>query len=268
MHTDTLSGGSLKISRRLNTAASMVTPGNTVADVGCDHGYLPIMLVRDGIAPAAIAMDVRPGPLSRAKAHIEEYGLTTKIETRLSDGLSGLAAGECDTLVIAGMGGPLIEKILGNAPEKAQSFKEMILGPQSDVPHFRRWLYENGFCIIDEAMVCEEGKYYPLIKAVYGETEEKNAGEDIQLKRGEGECISSEAINPEYSLTDELSMYCGPILLGRRNTVLKEFLLWRQGICDQIIMNLKNADSESAAAREKEIDEEKQLIERALSCYE
>ena len=246
----------------------MVTPGNTVADVGCDHGYLPIILVREGIAPAAVAMDVRPGPLSRAEAHIEEYGLTTKIETRLSDGLSGLTSGECDTLVIAGMGGPLIEKILGNDPAKAQNFKELILGPQSDVPHFRRWLYENGFSIIDEAMVCEEGKYYPLIKAVYGKAEDKNAGEDIQLKREEGEFAPSEETDSEHLLSEELSMYCGPILLGRRNAVLKEFLLWRQGICDQIEMNLKNTDSESAAARRKEIDEEKRLIERALSYYE
>ena len=241
MHTETLSYGNLKLSRRLNTVASMVTPGNTVADVGCDHGYLPIMLVQEGIVPAAIALDVRPGPLSRAGAHIEEYGLTTKIETRLSDGLAGLAAGECETLVIAGMGGPLIEKILGNDPAKAQSFKEMVLGPQSDVPHFRRWLYQNGFSIIDEAMVCEEGKYYPLIKAAYGKTK----GSDLK----------------------ELSIYCGPVLLARKDTVLKEFLLWRMGICDQIITNLKSADSESAAARRKEVDEEKRLIEQALSYY-
>ena len=249
MHTETLSCGNLKLSRRLNTVASMVTPGNTVADVGCDHGYLPIMLVREGIAPSAIAMDVRPGPLSRAKAHIEEYGLTNKIETRLSDGLAGPAEGECDTLVIAGMGGPLIEKILGNDPAKARSFKELILGPQSDVPHFRRWLCENGFSIIDEAMVCEDGKYYPLIKAVYKKTEGRNTG-------GAKPC------------EEEMFMYCGPVLLARKDTVLKEFLLWRLRICDQIEENLKSAGSGSAAARRKEIDDEKRLIERALSCYE
>lgn len=227
----------------------MVTPGNTVADVGCDHGYLPIMLVREGIAPSAIAMDVRPGPLSRAKAHIEEYGLTSKIETRLSDGLAGPAEGECDTLVIAGMGGPLIEKILGNDPAKARSFKELVLGPQSDVPHFRRWLCENGFSIIDEAMVCEDGKYYPLIKAVYKKTEGRNTG-------GEKPC------------EEAMFMYCGPVLLARKDAVLKEFLLWRLRICDQIEENLKSAGSGGAAARRKEIDDEKRLIERALSCYE
>ena len=241
MHTETLSCGNLKLSRRLNTVASMVTPGNTVADVGCDHGYLPIMLVREGIAPSAIAMDVRPGPLSRAKAHIEEYGLTTKIETRLSDGLSGLSSGECDTLVIAGMGGPLIEKILGDAPSKARSFKEMVLGPQSDVPHFRRWLYENGFSIIDEAMVCEEGKYYPLIKAVYKKAEDRIAGEGILPEREKTEFSSSERSDSDHFLTEKMLMYCGPILLERKNAVLKEFLLWRRGICDQIEVNLKNA---------------------------
>lgn len=262
MRTDTLSGGSLKLSRRLTTAASLVTPGNIVADVGCDHGYLPIILVQEGIAPSAIALDVRSGPLSRAAAHIVEYGLADKIETRLSDGLSRLTAGECDTLVIAGMGGPLIEKILGNDLQKAHCFKEMILGPQSDTPHFRRWLCENGFSVIDEAMVCEDGKYYPLIKAVYGTAENETGCEGAGLKKGADEGASEELCS------EEVLMYCGPILLARKDPVLKEFLLWRLRICEQIEKNLKAADSESAAVRSKEISHEKQLIENALSIYE
>ena len=95
---------------RLRAIAGMVTKGNRLADVGCDHGYLSIWLVSEKTVPSAIAMDVRPGPLSRARENITRYGLEDYIETRLSDGLAKLEPGEGDTLVIAGMGGPLMEK--------------------------------------------------------------------------------------------------------------------------------------------------------------
>ena len=97
----------MQLSLRLSAIAGLVTRGNRLVDVGCDHGYLPVALYLDGKIPKAIAMDVRKGPLSRAQEHISQYGLNTYIETRLSDGLEALKPGEGDTLVIAGMGGPL-----------------------------------------------------------------------------------------------------------------------------------------------------------------
>lgn len=102
----------MQLSLRLSAIAGLVTRGNRLVDVGCDHGYLPVSLYLDGKIPGAIAMDVRKGPLSRAQEHISQYGLDAYIETRLSDGLEALKPGEGDTLVIAGMGGPLMERIL------------------------------------------------------------------------------------------------------------------------------------------------------------
>ena len=101
----------MQLSLRLTAIAEMVTEGNRLVDVGCDHGYLPVYLVQNKKIPTAIAMDVRKGPLSRAEEHIAQYGLLDYIETRLSDGLEALKSGEGDTLVIAGMGGPLMERI-------------------------------------------------------------------------------------------------------------------------------------------------------------
>ena len=98
-----------------------MTRGNRLVDVGCDHGYLPVSLYLDGKIPGAIAMDVRKGPLSRAQEHISQYGLDAYIETRLSDGLEALKPGEGDTLVIAGMGGPLMERILTDGAEVRES---------------------------------------------------------------------------------------------------------------------------------------------------
>ena len=156
----------MQLSLRLSAIADMVTTGNRLVDVGCDHGYLPVYLIQQKKIPSAIAMDVRKGPLSRAKEHIRQYGLEEYIQTRLSDGLENLKAGEGDTLVIAGMGGPLMERILTDGQSVRDSFSEMILQPQSDIPHFRRFIQSQGFQIVEEKMVEEEGKFYPMMRVV------------------------------------------------------------------------------------------------------
>ena len=111
-------------------------------------------------------MDVRKGPLSRAEEHISQYGLEAYIETRLSDGLSAVKPGEGDTLVIAGMGGPLMERILTEGKEVRETFREMILQPQSDIPHFRHFIRKEGWEIVKEEMILEDGKFYPVMKVL------------------------------------------------------------------------------------------------------
>ena len=113
-------------------------------------------------------MDINEGPLLRAKSHIEEAGLTGYIQTRLSDGLAALKAGEGDTVLIAGMGGILMEKILHEGRETLSSVRELILQPQSDIAGVRQWLDRNEWQIVCEDIVMEEGKYYPMMKAVQG----------------------------------------------------------------------------------------------------
>ena len=101
------------LSNRMQALTDMVTPGTVITDVGCDHGFVSVYLVQKGLSPRVIAMDVRSGPLERAREHIREYGLQDRIETRLSDGLHGLKTGEANGMICAGMGGPLMEKITG-----------------------------------------------------------------------------------------------------------------------------------------------------------
>ena len=156
----------MQLSQRLSSVASMVTAGNCLADVGTDHGYVPIYLYERNIIPRAIAMDINKGPLERAALHIAESGMKEAIETRLSDGLTALKPGEADSVVIAGMGGPLIIRILSAHPEVTESLKELILQPQSEISEVRIWLYEQGYEIVEEHMVFEDGKYYPMFKAV------------------------------------------------------------------------------------------------------
>lgn len=161
----------MQLSKRMRLLASKVTKGNRLADVGTDHGYIPIALVLEKRIPSAIAMDVNPGPLERAREHIRTYGLDTYIETRLSDGLHELKAEETDTVLIAGMGGALTVRILGEGTHCLDTVKELILQPQSEIHLVRKWLCRNGFRIVEEDIVLDDGKYYPVMKAVHGQAE-------------------------------------------------------------------------------------------------
>lgn len=156
----------VQLSGRLQVLADMVTPGNVVADVGCDHGFLSIYLLEQGIAPRVIAGDVRKGPLSAARDHVAQRGLSAYIETRLSDGLAQYLPGEAQTLVCAGMGGRLMQRILLQNPDVTQAFEELILQPQSELRYFRVFLREQGFVVTDENILCEDGKYYFMFRAV------------------------------------------------------------------------------------------------------
>ena len=242
----------MQLSLRLSAIADMVTTGNRLVDVGCDHGYLPVYLIQQKKIPSAIAMDVRKGPLSRAKEHIRQYGLEEYIQTRLSDGLENLKAGEGDTLVIAGMGGPLMERILTDGQSVRDSFSEMILQPQSDIPHFRRFIQLQGFQIVEEKMVEEEGKFYPMMRVVR------------TCPEGDGnENLVSEAA--PYTLAEAF----GKFLLKEHNPVLYRYLLREERIRADILKQLQAApQAEAVTARIREVKEEAQLIKAALAEYE
>ena len=139
----------LQISKRLKAVAEFVGKGLVLADVGSDHGFIPIYLIQKNQIARAIAMDVNQGPLLRADSHIREWGLESYIETRLSDGVKALKPGEVQSVVIAGMGGPLMEKIILEGTEVFAQVQELILQPQSEIGAFRRFLGEQGYCIED-----------------------------------------------------------------------------------------------------------------------
>lgn len=185
----------LKLSGRMERLASKVTKGSRLADVGTDHGYIPISLILRGQIQAAVAMDIGQGPLERAKEHIQAYGLDTYIKTRLSDGLTKLAPGEADTVLIAGMGGALTARILENGGHCLQAVKELILQPQSEIFKVRTWLCENGFVITEEDIVLDMGKYYPIIKAVHGRPSPMSMTE---LAYGKAELQKSPAVLSSY----------------------------------------------------------------------
>lgn len=237
----------VKISNRLMIAAALVTQGYTLADVGTDHGYIPIYLLQQKKIPAAIAMDINEGPLERAKEHIALYGLQAYIQTRLSDGVAALKPGEVEAVLIAGMGGGLVMHILKDGEKVCQSAKELILQPQSEIEHVREFLREKGYTILAEDMVYEDGKFYPMMKVQYqGENENAQKASEV-LK---------------------LSDLYGGLLLQNRHPVLKTFLEKEKLIYTGIKENLeKQPASEKIRTRLAEVEDILHYNELALQFY-
>ena len=188
-----------QLPKRLETIIERMPDSGCLADIGCDHAYVAIEAVRRGRAARALACDVRKGPLQQAAEHILCAGLAGKIETRLSDGLEKVAPGEADTVVVAGMGGPLMERILQG---RLGDFAHFVLSPQSEIPHFRRFLLAEGMQIDEETMLIDEGKYYVILNVSQ-----------------RADAASSDSMY----VTEEDFLYGGR-LLRRLDPVLKSFL--------------------------------------------
>lgn len=159
----------LPISKRLLCCASMVQPGSRVADIGTDHGYLGIYLLQTGAARHVIACDLRKDPLENARRNAKLFGVDGKMELRLSDGLEKILPDEVDTVVMAGMGGDLIQKILSQCPWRKREGLQFILQPQSAGNVLRRWLCEDGFEIQREEPVQDGHFLYTVMDIRQGE---------------------------------------------------------------------------------------------------
>lgn len=227
--------GAMAAPPRLDTPGSMC-----VADVGTDHGYVPIRLLQLKKAERAIAMDVRKGPLERAREHIAQFGLEERIETRLSDGLAGLRPGEADTVVIAGMGGELMLRILREGGHVRDGIRHWILSPQSELKLFRHGLEDLGLSIVREAMVEEDGKYYTVM-----------------------------AVEPgAMHYGDEFRYRYGDCLIRQDSPVLREFLGREAALCREILRQLERQDTPGARARLSEIQGKLLEIEEAYHAMQ
>lgn len=173
----------VKLSNRLLAVASFVTNGNVLADVGTDHGYIPIYLLQKQQIKRAIAMDINEGPLERAKEHIAMFELNDYIETRLSDGVKALKLGEAETILIAGMGGGLVMHILDEGKEVCRQAKELVLQPQSELERVRNYLWSNGYVILEENMVLEDEKFYPMMRVQYQNQIDTKSAENLLFCR-------------------------------------------------------------------------------------
>ena len=243
------------LSKRLQAVVSMVTVGNRVCDVGCDHGFVSIYLIEHGISPGVLAMDVRSGPLDTARKHITERGLNSQIGTRMSDGLHNYNIGEADTLICAGMGGRLMMQILSDDKDKTESFRELILQPQSEIEHFRKWLRERGYRITEEKMIEEDDKFYPMMRVV------------TELCKSAVEGILSKSNNGDATELCKLENRYGALLLQRKDRTLADFLRREERIYNEILTGLR-AKGLSDAKRESRYAEVSELLQDCRRALE
>ena len=174
----------MKLTPRLQKIADEIKPGETMADIGTDHGFLPLFLWEQGISPQVIMADISKGSLDKAAENCRLLAPDTDFDLRLGSGLEVLAPGEVDTVVMAGIGGNLICELLGKDLQKSWSFSKYILQPRRHIGRLRFWLYDNGFSITNEQLV-REGKFICEVLTVVPKevamTRQMNA-EDIEYE--------------------------------------------------------------------------------------
>ena len=159
----------MELSGRLAAIAAMVPPGSRLADVGTDHGFLPVYLLKTGRIAGAVASDLRPAPLEKARHNAARHGVADKISFRLCPGLEGIAPGEADVIAMAGMGGETILHILEAAPWTKEGGYRLLLQPMSSQPELRSWLWRSGYRILRETVARDNGRLYAVLEVTGGE---------------------------------------------------------------------------------------------------
>jgi len=223
----------ITLSERLTALSNYVVKGKIVADIGTDHGYLPIYLVQSGVCPRALAADINLKPLEAARKNVMAYALDTKIELRLGNGLQVLRPGEVHVANIAGMGGNTIRNILKAAPGVLAGLERLILQPMGDEEVLRHWLLTNGWKIIDENLVFEDHRLYTIIVCEQG------------LEK----------------LYDAATLEIGPRLLEQRHPLLPKLVAKLQHKYQSILTGLAKGDRQQTEPKRQRITEHLRLLE-------
>ena len=217
----------IKLSNRLQAVARQIPAGLRVADVGTDHGYLPVYLVVNDIAPKVIASDRGKRPLDSARQLISLLSLENQIDVRLGDGLSVLQPDEAEVICLAGMGGVAIKEIISAGLPLAQAAKRLVLQPQRNVPAVRRFLVANGFKIVAEDLDEDDGFYYEII-----------------------------AVEPGLMELTEQEADFGPLLLRDGHPLFKDFLILKETDLTQLLAAMADNNSKDSLQRKKQLEEE------------
>ena len=221
----------MELSKRLMKIASYVNYCEAIADIGTDHGYIPIYLVKNNKCNSAIASDINKGPIEKASTNIRFEGLSEKIKCLLGGGLKPLKVGEVNGVIIAGMGGNLIRDIILEDIEKVKLYDFLILQPAQNPEVLREFLYNNNFEILNEDLILDDGKFYELFKVKYNENAKK-----INIK-------------------DEISYEISSILLESNNSLVNDYIKSKIKKYENIISYIK--DNTSLAKKKKDILNEK-----------
>ena len=234
----------MKLSDRMQVIADHVDPGERVADIGTDHGQIPVWLFAHEISPRVILSDISEGSIRKAMETAAAYQFGNEVSFRTGDGLEVLAPGEADTVIIAGMGGKLIRQILSDDPAHTRSFRKFILQPRKGSGPLRKWLLQNGFLIICEDVVRESHFIPEIITAVRPYQEKDPVVRD--LAAGQRQQIQD---------LDEQDIHLRvPPWILQAQGPLEDYLMLRIGQEELILDNLSRAKEPNPLLEEKTTD--------------
>jgi tRNA (adenine22-N1)-methyltransferase len=214
----------MNLSDRLLCISNFLPACTCIADIGTDHGYIPIHAIQTGKCKHAIASDIRKGPILVARKNISLYGLENEIETRVGPGLSTLKKGEADVILIAGMGGNMIADILEQELELASEAKAIIMQPVQYPEELRKYLFLHEFDIIDEELSKEGNKYYHIIRAAKAKNNHFNKQ-------------NYEAYNKE------VFYYIGIELMNKKHPLLLDYVNFKLKRIDIILKELVHSEN-------------------------
>lgn len=227
------------LSKRLEIIAALVENCDKIADIGTDHGYIPIFLVEHQICNTAIASDINKGPVEKAILNIKNYNLQHKIECRLGGGLTIVKPYEIQGAVIAGMGGNLIRDIIEDSLEVFRSLDFSVLQPVQNPEAIREYIYKNGYAIIDEELCYEEGKYYEVIKVVY-------SSNPVEI--------------------DSIYYEVGKKLLDKKHPLLKDFINYKIDQYKKVLEYIKEDTANAARKKFEVLNKIEKLKELLMLC--
>ena len=230
----------MELSKRLNWIIEKLDKVEVIMDVGTDHGYIPIYLVKNNIAKKVIASDINKEPLKKAKINASLDGVVDKIDLRLGGGLSPLNNKEADAVIIAGMGGNLIRDILENDLNKVKNLDYLILQPAQNPEVLRKYLYNNNYEILEEDICLDENKYYEIFKVKY--------------KTG------------DYILLEDIFYEISPTMLNKKLPLLKSYIESKIEKNKRVMEFIKD-NTEHAIERKNELEEKNQKLEKLLKNF-
>lgn len=244
----------MHLDKRLQAVASLVPQGSRLADIGTDHAYLPVWLVRNGAIASAVAGDIASGPCQAARATVAMYATADKIAVRQGSGLAVLAPGEADCIAICGMGGSTIISILAADMAVATSAQRLVLQPMAGAAALRRWLVEQGWSLTSEALVDDPPHFYEIICAERGSGNSESSSVNTV---GEG-AVKEQTGPVSYS---EVEYLVGPALLRDGHPLLEKQIERQQGSLQELLNNMARSERAKASAKFKEAQKLLQELE-------
>lgn len=257
----------MELTPRLLRIAEEIQPGEKVGDIGTDHGYLPIYLVKKKIAIKVLATDINQEPLNAANKNIKSAGLESQIQTRLGPGTLPLENDALDVIIIAGMGGKLITEILKNSNTLKKTVNRMVLQPMQQQKELRRYLFEQGYKIHKDLLVQEEGRIYEILVVSVIHKEEKGLQNHKDITRISDESRQIPGIQPPIleKYRDLLWELGFNIFENPRNLSLK-FLDQKIAQMEKIIKETGGATSEEAIAVNFRAKEKAEKLKEVKKC--